>query len=112
MEFMNGDATKLTFADETFDAVTSNYVYHNVAGRDKQALLLETLRTLKKGGIFVIHDLMSKRYYGDMDAFVQKLKDMGYAEVQLIDTTDGTFMTKAESRKYALTGSTILRGRK
>ena len=52
VEFQKGDATKLPFDDETFDAVTSNYVYHNVTGVDKQELLLETLRVLKKGGIF------------------------------------------------------------
>ena len=37
------------FPDESFDAVVSNYVYHNVMGADKRALLLETLRVLKKG---------------------------------------------------------------
>ena len=33
---------KLDFPDKSFDAVVSNYVYHNVMGADKQALLLET----------------------------------------------------------------------
>ena len=83
---------KLDFPDESFDAVTSNYVYHNIAGKDKQALLLETLRGLKKGGTYAIHDLMSPGRYGDMLAFVQKLRDMGYERVKLIDTTDGSFM--------------------
>lgn len=77
-EFQKGDATKLPFADETFDAVTSNYVYHNISGVDKQQLLLETLRTLKKGGTFAIHDLMGKNRYGDMEAFCKKLREMGY----------------------------------
>ena len=54
-----------------FDAVTSNYVYHNITGADKQALLLETLRILKKGGTFAIHDLMSPGRYGDMQAKAQ-----------------------------------------
>ena len=76
--FQRGNAVKLDFPDESFDAVTSNYVYHNIAGKDKQALLLETLRVLKKGGMFAIHDLMSPGRYGDMQAFVQKLRDMGY----------------------------------
>ena len=60
--------------------------------RNKQELLLETLRVLKKGGTFAIHDLMSPRRYGDMQAFVQKLRDMGYERVELIDTTTGKFM--------------------
>ena len=64
--FRRGNAVKLDFPDESFDAVTSNYVYHNITGEDKQALLLETLRVLKKGGTFAIHDLMSERRYGDI----------------------------------------------
>lgn len=38
--FKKGDATKLPFPDGTFDAVTSNYVYHNISGVDKQELLM------------------------------------------------------------------------
>lgn len=110
--FQKGDATKLPFPDETFDAVTSNYVYHNISGVDKQQLLLETLRTLKKGGNFAIHDLMSQNRYGDMETFCQKLKEMGYADVRMIDTTDGMFMSKKESKRLMLQGSTLLVGRK
>lgn len=110
--FQQGDACKLDFADETFDAVTSNYVYHNIPSKDRQAILLETLRTLKKGGSFAIHDIMSKAKFGDMESFVQKLKDMGYEDVKLVDTTNGMFMSKWESTWMALTGSAILMGRK
>ena len=110
--FQKGDATGLPFADETFDAVTSNYVYHNITGADKQELLLETLRVLKKGGTFAIHDLMGKNRYGDMEVFCQKLKEMGYAEVRMIDTTNGMFMTKKEAGHLMLQGSTLLVGRK
>ena len=104
--FRRGNAVKLDFPDESFDAVTSNYVYHNITGADKQALLLETLRVLKKGGTFAIHDLMSPRRYGDM----QKLRDMGYERVELIDTTDGSFMTPKEAGRLMLRGSRLLLG--
>ena len=87
-------------------------VYHNITGEDKQALLLETLRVLKKGGTFAIHDLMSPRRYGDMQAFVQKLREMGYERVELIDTTTGKFMTPKEAKRLMLHGSTLLVGRK
>lgn len=109
--FTQGDATKLKFHDETFDAVTSNYVYHNIPG-DKQAYVLETLRTLKKGGTFAIHDIMSRSKYGDIQAFVKKLRDMGYEKVELIDTTDGKFMKKWEATWMALSGSALLVGKK
>ena len=111
VSFQRGDATQLDFPDESFDAVVSNYVYHNIPG-DRQAYLLETLRVLKKGGMFAIHDIFSKAKYGDMQAFVKKLKDMGYADVRLIDTTDGTWITKWESVWMELAGSALLIGKK
>ncbi len=109
--FVQGDATKLDFPDGSFDAVTSNYVYHNIPG-DRQALLLETLRVLKKGGTFAIHDIFSKSKYGDMQLFLEKLEQMGYEKAALIDTTDGTFITKTESVWMELAGSALLVGRK
>ena len=75
-------------------------------------LLLETLRVLKKDGTFAIHDLMSPARYGDMNAFVRKLKAAGYEDVRLIDTTDGTFMGKKEASWLGLAGSTLLVGKK
>ena len=89
--FQRGDANKLDFPGEYFDAVVSNYVYHNITGADKQALLLETLRTLKKGGVFALNDEMKPRMYGDMEAFAQKLRAMGYEEVRLVDTAREIF---------------------
>ena len=47
-----------------------------------------------------------------MQAFVQKLRDMGYEKVELIDTTNGRFITKFESVWMALSGSALLIGRK
>ena len=136
--FRQGDATHLDFPDETFDAVVSNYVYHNIPGKAALALgqscssskswngtarikdsrratarqqyLLETLRTLKKGGTFAIHDIFSKSKYGDMQAFVRKLRDMDYQKVELIDTTNGQFMTRFEAGWMALSGSALLTG--
>ena len=111
ISFERGDATHLDFPDESFDVVVSNYVYHNIPG-DRQAYLLETLRVLKKGGMFAIHDIFSKARYGDMQAFVKKLKNMGYADVRLIDTTDGTWIAKWESVWMELAGSALLIGKK
>ncbi len=110
--FRRGDATALDLPDESFDAVVSNYVYHNIPTNDRQAILLETLRVLKKGGTFALHDIFSKSKYGDMRSFVEKLKSMGFEKVELIDTTDGMFMTKKEAAWMALSGSALLIGRK
>ena len=111
-EYHQGDACKLDFPDEYFDAVTSNYVYHNIAGANKQELLRETLRVLKKGGTFAIHDIMSKARYGDMQQFVRELYDEGYEVVELIDTTNDMFMSKGEAKVLGLSGSSLLIGKK
>lgn len=111
ISFQKGDAVHLDFPDETFDAVVSNYVYHNIPG-DRQQYLLETLRTLKKGGTFALHDIFSKSKYGDMRAFVNRLEKMGYRHVKLIDTTDGMFMNRTEAAWMGLNGSALLTGTK
>ena len=112
VSFRQGDATHLDFPDETFDAVASNYVYHNIPSKDRQAILLETLLTLKKGGTFAIHDIFSAGNYGDMHAFVRRLKEMGYEKVDLIDTTNGKWIRKGEAGWMGLSGSALLTGRK
>ena len=110
--FQHGDAKKLHFPDESFDAVVSNYVYHNIMGSDKRALLLETLRVLKKGGVFALNDDMKPKMYGDMDAFVQKLRDMGYEDVRLIDTATEAFGSRRRAAMMMLGDSRMLVGRK
>lgn len=110
--FCPDDATHLDFPDESFDAVTSNYVYHNVFGVNKQDLLRETLRVLKKGGVFAIHDLMSPLRYGNMDAFVRELRDAGFERVELLETSRGLFFSPREAAVLQLRGSFLLTGRK
>ena len=106
------DIQDIPFPDQSFDAVTSNYVYHNIPSRNRQEILLETLRVLKKGGTFALHDIFSKARYGDMQAFAEKLRSMGYEKVELIDTTNGMFMSPCEAKWMALSGSALLAGKK
>ena len=81
-------------------------------GISEQPILLETLRVLKKGGVFALHDIFSESKYGDMQSFVEKLRSMGYEKVELIDTTNGMFMSPWEAKWMALSGSALLVGRK
>ena len=110
--FQHGDANKLDFPDESFDAVVSNYVYHNITGSDKRALLMESLRVLKKGGVFALNDDMKPHMYGDMDAFAQELRDMGYEDVQLIDTAKEAFGSHIRAAAMMLGKSMMIVGRK
>ena len=110
--FRHGDANHLDFPDESFDAVISNYVYHNVMGADMHKLLLESLRVLKKGGVFALNDDMKPKLYGDMDAFAQKLREMGYQDVRLIDTAEEAFGSHRRAAMMMLGYSRLLVGRK
>ena len=110
--FQRGDANKLDFPDGSFDAVISNYVYHNIMGADKHALLLESLRVLKKGGVFVLHDNMKPQMYGDMNAFVEELRGMGFAEVQYVETAEKIFGSKQRAAMMMLGNSAMIVGRK
>lgn len=47
-----------------------------------------------------------------MDAFLEKLRKMGYRNVALIPTGDGKFMTAKECRSYFLSGTALLVGEK
>lgn len=111
-DFIQGDALKLDFPNDTFDAVCSNYVYHNIPSRDRRSIVLETLRVLKKGGTFALHDIFSYSKYGDMQAFMKKLEDLGYEQVELIPTDNGRFMSAWEAKWMVLGGSAILVGKK
>lgn len=110
--FVHGDANKLDFPDESFDAVISNYVYHNIMGADKQALLLESLRVLKKGGVFVLHDNMKPQMYGDMNAFAKKLRDMGFEKAEYVETAAAIFGSKSRAALMMLGDSAMIVGRK
>ena len=112
VRFVHGDAVSLDFPDESFDAVTSNYVYHNIPSKNRQDILRETLRLLKKDGTFAIHDIFSKAKYGNMNTFVKELRKAGFREVRLIPTTEGLFMSHLESVWMGLGGSALLVGRK
>ena len=108
----HGDANHLNFPDESFDAVVSNYVYHNINRADKRTLLMETLRVLKKGGVFALNDEMKPRMYGDMEEFAQELRDMGYQEVRLVDTAGEVFGSHRRAAMMMLGYSRLLVGRK
>ena len=90
----------------------SNYVYHNIMGADKRSLLMETLRVLKKGGVFALNDDMKPRMYGNMEDFAQELRNMGYKDVKLIDTAAEVFGSRRRAAMMMLGKSRMLVGRK
>ena len=110
--FRRGDANRLDFPDESFDAVVSNYVYNKITGAVKQKRRLKTCRVRKRGGVFALNDEMKPRMYGDMEAFAQRLRDMGYEDVRLIDTAKEAFGSRRRAALMMLGDSRLLVGRK
>ncbi len=113
--FQKGDASRLEFGDETFDAVVSNFVYHEVRNNpNKEALIRETLRVLKKGGAFALHDLFSNKHiYKDFNGIVERLKADGISEIYFVANTEKTIPLPQLMRMPGmLTGLGILYGKK
>ena len=52
------------------------------------------------------------RLYGDMDVFAQKLREMGYQDVRLIDTAEEAFGSHRRAAMMMLGSSRLLVGRK
>ena len=86
VSFQKGDAAHLDFPDEFFDAVVSNFVFHEVRSeKDKRKVVQEALRVLKKGGSFSLQDLFSQeKLYGNMEEFTEGLRQEGFQEVHYI----------------------------
>lgn len=97
VSFQKASASALPFANQEFDIVVSNLVFHEVRdSSNKIDLIKEALRVLKKGGKFVFQDLFFIRhYYGKPEDLVQTIKDWGVGKAELIPTKDSTFIPLA-----------------
>jgi SAM-dependent methyltransferase len=88
VSFQKASAANLPFADGEFDAVVSHFVFHEVADApDKREVIQEALRVLRKGGSFSFQDMFfDESLYGDVDTFINAIKNWGVEEVQIVDT--------------------------
>ena len=55
---------------------------------------------------------MKPGMFGDMEALIKELKDEGYQDVRLIDTTEEIFGNKSRAKMLVLGNSAALVGRK
>lgn len=116
ISFQKGDAAKLDFPDETFDAAVSNFVFHEVrTAKDKRDVVKEALRVVKKGGVFSFQDMFSqKALYGDMEQFVRELKAEGISEVHYIGNLEKKldFIPGFVTTPWMISGMGIIYGKK
>ncbi len=113
-DFEKASASALPFEDEVFDAVISNFVFHDVSDtKDKQALVREALRVVKKGGSFAFQDLFAiEVMYGELDDLLETIKGWGIAEVAFMDTSTSDFIPAALKLPFMLGKISIVYGTK
>ena len=87
VQFQEASAASLPFDDGEFDAVVSNFVFHEVRdAKDKREVIREALRVLRKGGAFSLQDLLlQKSLYGDIDDLLATIGGWGVEEVHFVD---------------------------
>ena len=112
--FQRASAASLPFSDGYFDAMVSNFVFHEVGGiKDKRDLIREGLRVLKKGGRFAFHDeFLIKKMYGDPDSLIAIIKNWGISKVDFIETRDQPFIPRLLKAPFILGTMAMIRGEK
>ncbi len=93
VRFVKGDAARLDFADGSFDAAVSNFVFHQVRTQpDKLKLISEALRVCKPGAPFAFEDIFfSPRSYPDREALLRALAAQ-VREIRFVDTRNNDFV--------------------
>jgi SAM-dependent methyltransferase len=114
VKFQKASASALPFENESFDAVVSNLVFHEVRdARDKRDVVKEALRVVKKGGAFAFQDLfLDKSLYGELDDLVATIKTWGFDRVEFVDTSHSDFIPRPLRLPFIIGAIGILYGRK
>ncbi len=112
--FKKTRAASLTFENDSFDAVVSNLVFHEVKEeKDKCLLIKEALRVVKKGGCFTFQDLfLWKAIYGDRKELIIKIKGWGINSVKFEDTSRSRFIPAFLKLPFMLGTIGIIYGKK
>jgi SAM-dependent methyltransferase len=112
--FQKASASALPFADEHFDAVVSNLVFHEVGdAADKREVIREALRVLKKGGKFTFQDLfLLKRVYGNIDDLTATVRGWGIRRIEFVRTRDAAFIPWALRLPFMAGTMAIITGEK
>lgn len=112
MTFQEASAAALPFDDGLFDAAVSNFVFHEVRdASDKQDVIREALRVVRKGGKFAFQDLfLVKRFYGQVDDLLETIQSWGVEDVHFVDTSDADFVSKPLKLPFMVGSTGIIYG--
>jgi ubiquinone/menaquinone biosynthesis C-methylase UbiE len=100
--FDEGFSYSLPYPDGSFERVLSSFVFHHLAGADKQRSLAEILRVLVPGGVFILLDFgrpvsfweriiarglsRSEPTRDNLEGrLVSRMRDAGFSEVEEIE---------------------------
>jgi SAM-dependent methyltransferase len=114
VKFQKASAASLPFADGTFEAAISNFVFHEVKdARNKRDVVREALRTVKKGGYYAFQDLFpSKKRYGDINSLLEEIKSWGIDDVKYVNTSNAHFIPAPLKLPFMVGSIGIIYGRK
>jgi SAM-dependent methyltransferase len=112
--FQKASAVSLPFDDGHFDAVVSNFVFHEVSdAKDKQEVIREALRVVRKGGAFAFQDeFLVKQFYGNPDELIAIIKSWGISKVEFVQTRDADFVPRVLRLPLLLGTMAIIAGEK
>ena len=71
-DFVEGDAAHMPFLNETFDAVFSVFVFHELPRTERKAVMEESLRVLKPGGFIGAVDSLQLGDNADFDGALEQ----------------------------------------
>jgi len=60
VDFVEANAESIPFRDETFDVLTSIYLFHELPLRAREKVASEMARVVKKGGLLIIEDSIQR----------------------------------------------------
>jgi SAM-dependent methyltransferase len=112
--FLQGSASNLPFEDESFDVVVSNFTFHEVKDtKNKHDVIKEALRVVKKGGVFVFHDIFYiNKIYGEPEEMIEKLRASDISEIHIINTSTLEIIPKFLRTSFMLGGIGLIYGKK
>ncbi|CAJ1934853.1 unnamed protein product [Cylindrotheca closterium] len=98
--FVQANAEDLPFPDNSFDAVTSVYLFHELPKKAQQKAAKEMVRVVKPGGMIVFTDSIQKGDRPPLDAYMGNFGKLNephydnYIETYLPDLFEGCEMDK------------------